>query len=157
MKPRIMPLEELNLELEGEHDAILYELNKMEMDLEGYNYREAEADFRKIAGLISQHSIDEQRSLLGFLIEKLGRTNSESYIRVMRGHVQIMKLINSLVSMTEKGEGINIGDIENLKLLLSKQFEDEQQLFKEAARIIYSELNTRYNDEVDRYVNEGGK
>jgi len=68
-----------------------------------------------------------------------------------------MKLINSLVSMTEKGEGINIGDIENLKLLLSKQFEDEQQLFKEAARIIYSELNTRYNDEVDRYVNEGGK
>jgi len=40
MKPRIMPLEELNLELEGEHDAILYELNKMEMDLEGYNYRE---------------------------------------------------------------------------------------------------------------------
>jgi hypothetical protein len=157
MKPRIMPLEELNLVLEGEHDVIYYELDKIEKDLEDHNYSEAEVDFKKVGELISQHSIDEQRSLLGFLIEKLGRANSEYYIRVMRGHIQVMKLINSLIRMIQKGEGINFGDIENLKSLLSKQFENEQSLFEEATSIMYSGLTKESSDEIDRYVNEGGK
>ena len=157
MKPRIMPLEELMIELAREHDSVCYEINKAETELVNFNYREGEVDFEKIVELLSQHTIDEQRSLLGYLIEKLGRDRSGSNIEVMRGHTQIMNLVKNLSTLIADGRGINIADLENLKTLLKEQFAKEQSLFWQASSLNDSKSREEYSSDLDRYVNEGGK
>ena len=157
MKPRIMPLEELLVELEGEHDEVCYELSRAETELENFNYAGVEEDFRRIVKLLSQHTIDEQRSLLGYLIEKLGREWSVDDIKVMRGQTKIVNLINNLAKAISDGKGISLLDLENLKALLGEQFDAEQSLYKKASSIAESELKKRYDIDIDRYVNEGGK
>lgn len=157
MKPRIMPIEDLMVELEGEHDEVCYELNKMEKEIENFDYTDVEIEMKRLKQVLSQHTIDEQRSLLGYLIQKLGRNNANMQINVMRGHTQIIDLIGELERLIIGGKEVKIADIENLKLRLKEQFAEEQTLFQQVLSIMESEHNEKYDSEVDRYVNEGGK
>lgn len=157
MKPRIMPLDELMVELEGEHDEICCEVNKAELIMENSDYEKGADIFKKVAELISQHTIDEQRTLLGYLIEKLGRDSSEGDIEIMRGQVKIMDLLKRIIHSINEGKTANLDDVENLRLLLKEQFSREKVLFKQASTLINAESQEDYNPDLDRYINEGGK
>lgn len=157
MKPRIMPIEDLMVELEGEHDEVCYELNKVEKEIENFDYTDGELEIKRLKQILSQHTIDEQRSLLGYLIQKLGRDNANTQINVMRGHTQIINLLGELERYIVGGKEVKIADIENLKLRLREQFAEEQTLFRQVLSIMESEHNEKYDNEVDRYINEGGK
>lgn len=157
MKPRLLPLEDLIVELEGEHDAICCAVSKAENEVEKSNYQNGAEIFQKVVELLSQHTIDEQRSLLGYLIEKLGRDGSEQDIEIMRGQTQIMNLVKKISTSLANGDRAEATDIENLRILLKDQFMREKSLFQQASSFIDNELKEEYFQEVDRFVNEGGK
>ncbi len=157
MKPRMLPLDNLILEMEGEHDAVLYELTKAENDLDNLDYEQLKGDIVKLQEMLSQHTIDEQRSLLGFLIERLGRKGSNNQIEIMRNQTQIMNVVNRLSKSEAASEGINISDLEELRALLWEQFKAEQSLYLQASLLRSSDRSYEYDRDIDRYENEGGK
>lgn len=157
MKPRILPLDDLMVKLEGEHDEVCYDIRKVEAELQNSDLEKAGEDLRNIVGIISQHTIDEQRSLLGFLIQKLGRDKSNSYIEVVRGHVEILNSLKRIIASVNGGESLTLADLEGLRAILLRQFDKEQQLFREAADLMDSNSKAEIDEEIDRYVNEGGR
>lgn len=157
MKPRVLPLKELMVELEEEHDAISSAVSQAENEVEKSNYQNGAEIFRKVVDLLSQHTIDEQSSLLGYLIKKLGRDRSKRDIEIMRVQTQIMNLAKKISKTFAQGGRAEAADIKNLRFLLMKQFMHEKALFEQASSFIDTELKEEYFQEVDRYVNEGGK
>lgn len=157
MKPRMLPLDNLMLEMEGEHDTVCYELTKAENDLGNLDYEQLKGDIVRLQEMLSQHTIDEQRSLLGFLIERLGRKGSNNQIEIMRNQTQIMNVVNRLSKSETASEGINISDLEELRALLWEQFKAEQSLYLQASLLRSSDRSYEYDRDIDRYENEGGK
>lgn len=157
MKPRMLPLDVLMIEMEGEHDSVCYELMKAENDLSKLDYGQFENEIAKLKEMLSQHTIDEQRSLLGFLIEKLGRYGSNSEIEIMRNQTQIMNIINKITKYTKDSKGIDISDLEELRSILCNQFKAEQLLYREVLALKNSDRSFQHTLDLNRYEYEGGK
>jgi len=157
MKPEITPLEERIVELAGEHREACCALNKAEAELEYFDYKVGEEDAKKTLKLISQHSINEQKPLLKYLREKLGKDGSVDRFQLMSGHAQLMNTINELTGKIEQGRGITIDDIEEVKSVLSSRISSEQQLFLKIYSLLDEELKEEISDGSEGGAGEAGK
>lgn len=157
MEPEITPLEERIVELAGEHREACCALDKAETELEYFDYKAGEEDAKKTLKLISQHSINEQKPLLKFLREKLGKDGSVDRFQLMSGHAQLMNTANELTRKIERGRGITIDDIEEVKSILSSRIASEQQLFLKIYSLLEPELKEETGSDSERGPNEAGK
>ncbi len=127
MKPRDMPIRELIEKLKEEHAALPGIIDDAVITYKTGNLSGAFPVIAEVRETLSQHIIDEEGTLLKFLIEKIGKGSSEPYIKILQDHPKIMKLVEQSVESTYTGWTETETDLNLLKEALANHHKQEEE------------------------------
>ena len=126
MKPREIPMKELIEKLKEEHSALPGLIDDAIITYKTGNLSGAFPVIAEVRETLSQHIIDEEATLLKFLLEKLGKEASEPYIKILQDHPKIMKLVEQSVESTYTGWTETENDLNTLKEFLAEHHKQEE-------------------------------
>ncbi len=128
MKPRDLPIKELIEKLKEEHQSLPAIIDDAIITYKTGNLSGAFPVIADVRETLSQHIIDEEATLLKFLIEKLGKEASEPYIKILQDHPKISKMVEQSVESTYTGWTETEGDLNQLKEALSNHHKQEEEV-----------------------------
>jgi iron-sulfur cluster repair protein YtfE (RIC family) len=126
MKPREIPIKELIEKLKEEHSSLPGLIDDAIITYKTGNLSGAFPVIAEVRETLSQHIIDEEATLLKFLLEKLGKEASEPYIKILQDHPKIMKLVEQSVESTYTGWTETENDLNTLKEFLAEHNKQEE-------------------------------
>lgn len=129
MKLREMPIRDLIEKLKEEHSTLPSVIDDAIITYKTGNLSGAFPVIADVREILSQHIIDEEGTLLKFLIEKTGKEASESYIKILQDHVGIMKLVEQSVESTYTGWTETEPNLLKLKQTLAEHHKKEEEEF----------------------------
>lgn len=130
MKPRDIPIRDLIEKLKEEHRALPDVIDDAIITYKTGNLSGAFPVIAEVRETLSQHTVDEEATLLKFLFDKIGKDQSEQYVKILQEHVGIMKLMEQSVESTYTGWTETEGYLTTLKNTLAEHHkEEEEQLF----------------------------
>jgi iron-sulfur cluster repair protein YtfE (RIC family) len=129
MKQREIPIRELIDKLKEEHASLPGIIDDAIITYKTGNLSGAFPVIAEVREILSQHTIDEEGTLLKFLIEKLGKEASEPYVEILRDHIKIMKLVEQSVESTYTGWTETENNLNLLKQALADHHKAEEAVF----------------------------
>ena len=137
MKPRDIPIKKLIEKLKEEHRTLPEVIDDAIITYKTGNLSGAFPVIADVRDTLSQHTIDEEATLLKFLFDKIGKEQSEEYIKILQEHVPIMKLVEQSVESTYTGWTETEGYLTTLKEELAKHHrEEEGKLFPKVLSLL---------------------
>jgi iron-sulfur cluster repair protein YtfE (RIC family) len=137
MKQRDIPIRDLVDKLKEEHASLPGIIDDAIITYKTGNLSGAFPVIAEVREILSQHTIDEEGTLLKFLIEKLGKEASEPYIKILQDHTKIMKLVEQSVESTYTGWTETENDLNLLKQTLSEHHKaEETELFPKVISLL---------------------
>ncbi len=137
VKPRKLELEQLVNLLEGEHRKVESELKAVAAMIAARDQDDLGRLLQSLDEILLQHMLDEEASILAFLIKAYGRERSAEAIKVFREHVRIREMMTGL---RKKFEGDPVKSMESRNELESFMLEHFK---KEDVRIFPLALETQ--------------
>ncbi|MEM0128013.1 MAG: hypothetical protein QXO03_02870 [Thermoplasmatales archaeon] len=137
MRPREMPMRELIDKLKEEHATLPTVIDDAILTYKTGNLSGAFPVIADVREILSQHIIDEEGTVLKFLIDKIGKENAEPYIRILQEHTGIMKLVEQSVESTYTGWTETENYLTQLKLTLAEHHKREEvELFPKVLSLL---------------------
>lgn len=130
VRPRSLELFELINVLLKEHEDTRKDLFDLKNAIVEKDYVKISEIINKFDQYLNQHIVDEEATLLRFLLDKYGREGSQGAIRVFQQHIRVHQLINEIKSLLNSSpELINIKRDELANLLFEHFDKEENYVF----------------------------
>lgn len=129
MKPREIPIRDLIEKLKEEHASLPETIDDAIITYKTGNLSGAFPVIADVRETLSQHIIDEEGTVLKFLIEKIGEEASGPYIKILQEHPEISKQVEKSVESTYTGWIETEPDLLALKQMLQDHHKKEEEEF----------------------------
>ena len=129
MRPRDLPMKELIEKLKEEHSTLPSVIDDAILTYKTGNLSGAFPVIADVREILSQHIIDEEGTVLKFLLDKIGKEAAEPYIKILQEHTGIMKLVDQSVESTYTGWTETENYLLQLKKTLAEHHKREEEEF----------------------------
>lgn len=126
VRPRSLELFELINVLLKEHEDTRKDLFDLKNAIVEKDYVKISEIINKFDQYLNQHIVDEEATLLRFLLDKYGREGSQGAIRVFQQHIRVHQLINEIKSLLNSSPELINMKRDELHSLLFEHFDKEE-------------------------------